>query len=128
MWTWVEVSVDSYSVLRLVAAQLTNLLGEHPPVNRQEVDGNLADILSRARASGHAEAKAQCVRIETELKGGSPNHSRIGADLLHLARVMREVKDTAVASRDVADDVNGIADDAEAAAKIIAPIVTMLLL
>jgi hypothetical protein len=110
-------SGDPFGAIRPVVYQLALLLGQHPAAQLQgEQAAQINQFLqeNNQELTSIPEANAAADRISAELKKPSPNPHRIGADLLHIA--------------DATHNIAGVANDAESIAKVVAPLVTSLLL
>jgi hypothetical protein len=109
--------VDPFNTIRPIIDQLALLLGKSPGAQLQGQQAARINTFlqeNEQQLAGNPEAKAAAGRISTELAKPSPNPHRIGADLLHIANATKNVA--------------GIANDAESIAKVVAPLVTSLLL
>jgi hypothetical protein len=108
---------DPFGAIRPIVDQLALLLGQHPAAQLQgEQEAQVSTFLqeNKQQWADNPEAEAAAGRIGAELNKPSPNPHRIGADLLHIA--------------DATKNIAGVANDAESIAKVVAPLVTSLLL
>jgi hypothetical protein len=109
--------VDPFDTIRPIIDQLALLLGKSPAAQLQGQQAARINTFlqeNEQQLASDPEAKAAAGRISTELAKSSPNPHRIGADLLHIANATKNIA--------------GIANDAESIAKVVAPLVTSLLL
>jgi hypothetical protein len=122
--TSMTAPTDQYAALRVVAEQLTALLGAHTPaVGLQEpAIRNLLDSLPADRdVSSDVNVARRRILNELNQKVQAPNPHRIGADLANIANALRSVDDTT-------GNLQQIVATATSLATAVAPYVAPLLL